>query len=175
MRGVVPLDHIENRILLIRDQRVIVDADLASFYGVTTRRLNEQVRRNSVRFPVDFMFQLRADEKKEVVANCDHLSKLRYSRTLPYVFTEHGAIMAASVLNSERAIEMGVFVVRAFVSLRRTIASQQELARKLTKLEKHLVGHDQQLVAIVAAIRSLIGNAEVPKKRRIGFDMKKRS
>ena len=98
-KSVVPVGKIENRILLIRDEKVIIDADLAEFYGVPTKRLNEQVRRNKDRFPDDFMFQLSPDEKAEVVANCDHLSKLKYSKTLPYAFTEHGSIMAASVLN----------------------------------------------------------------------------
>ena len=120
------------------------------------------------------IFQLRLDEKMEVVANCDHLSNLKFSNTLPHVFTEHGAIMVASVLNSERAIEMGVFVVRAFVSLRRSVASHREFARKLADLEGHLAGHDQQLVAIVKAIRSLAGAAEVPPRRRIGFDATER-
>jgi ORF6N domain len=97
---VVPIGKIENRILLIRGEKVIVDADLAQFYGVPTKRLNEQVKRNAGRFPKDFMFQLTKDEKSEVVANCDYLENLKYSRSLPFAFTEHGAIMAASVLNS---------------------------------------------------------------------------
>ncbi len=96
--------QIEQRILLIRSQRVMLDSDLAHLYGVATRRLNEQVKRNRARFPVDFMFRLRATEKAEVVANCDHLSPLRYSPTLPYAFTEHGALMLASVLNSPTAV-----------------------------------------------------------------------
>lgn len=98
----VPIDIIERRILLIRGERVILDADLAEFYGVPTKRLNEQVRRNAERFPADFMFQLNPEEKAEVVAICDHLGKLKYSRSLPNAFTEHGAIMAANVLNSPR-------------------------------------------------------------------------
>ena len=96
-KSVVPVGKIENRILLIRGEKVIVDADLAEFYGVSTKRLNEQVKRNKNRFPADFMFQLTQDEKSGVVANCDHLEKLKYSRALPFVFTEHGSIMAANV------------------------------------------------------------------------------
>ena len=114
---IVRVGAIEQRILLIRGEKVIIDADLAEFYGVTTKRLNEQMKRNRGRFPEDFVFRLTASKKSEVVANCDHLSKVKYSAALPYAFTEHGTIMVASVPNSERAIEMSVFVVRAFVHL----------------------------------------------------------
>jgi hypothetical protein len=120
-KSIVPAGKIENRILLIRGEKVIIDADLAEFYGVATKRLNEQVKRNVNRFPADFMFQLTKEEKSEVVANCDHLKNLKYSKTLPYAFTEHGAIMAASVLNMQRAIEVSVFIVRAFVKFRQFI------------------------------------------------------
>ena len=111
----VPVTAIEQRILQIRGEKVIVDADLASFYGVTTKRLNEQVKRNRDRFPEHFMFQLTSPEKSELVARCDHLSHLKLAKALPYAFTAHGAIMAASVLNSRRAVEVGLFVVRADV------------------------------------------------------------
>ncbi len=150
--------------------RVIIDADLAEFYGVPTRRLNEQVKRNRERFPDDFLFQLTDEEKQQVIANCDHLHKLKYSRMLPYVFTEHGAIMAATVINSPRAVEMGVFVVRAFVNLRRNIAGHQELAHKIAQLEKQLIEHDSQIISIVQAIRSLVEPQKIPEKRRIGFN-----
>ncbi len=100
---------------------MILDTDLAKLYGVTTKRLNEQVKRNRERFPEDFMFQLTPEERSEVVANCDHLSKLKFSPVLPCAFTEHGAIMAASILNTPRAIETSVLVVRAFVRLRKQI------------------------------------------------------
>jgi len=108
---VASVEHIEQVILLIRGQKVILAADLAGLYGVTTKRLNEQVKRNRERFPEDFLFQLTTEEKNELVANCDHLSNLKFSPKLPYAFTEHGAIMAASVLNSEQAIETSIFVV----------------------------------------------------------------
>ena len=114
---------VAKRILLIRGQKVMIDSDLAEIYSVTTKRFNEQVRRNIRRFPSDFMFQLTSDEKAWVVANCDHLQNLKYSPHLPYVFTEHGAIMAASVLNSAKAVEMSVFVVRAFVRMREILGS----------------------------------------------------
>ena len=104
MNPVIQVEAIERRILLIHGQKVMLDADLADFYGVQTKRLNEQVKRNRKRFPSDFLFRLTEEERDEVVAKCDHLSRLKYSSTLPYAFTEHGAVMAASVLNSDRAI-----------------------------------------------------------------------
>lgn len=168
-KAVIAVGKIEQRILLIRGEKVIIDTDLADFYGVATKRLNEQVKRNKDRFPEDFMFQLTAEEKSEVVANCDHLSKLKFSKSLPYVFTEHGAIMAASVLNTPRAIEVSVFIVRAFVKLRRMISEHKELARKIGQLEKRLADHDQQILALVQAIKQLMSPKLPPKKRRIGF------
>jgi len=119
----VPVERVEKTILLVRGKKVILDADLAKLYGVTTKRLNQQVKRNSDRFPEDFMFRLTQKEKNKVVANCNHLSNLRFSPALPHAFTEHGAIMAASVLNTPRAIESSIFVVRAFVRLRQIMAT----------------------------------------------------
>ena len=144
----------------------MLDADLAKLYGVETKRLNEQVRRNIERFPEDFMFHLTAEEKSEVVANCDHLAKLKFSPTLPYAFTEHGAIMAASILNSPRAVEASVQVVRAFVRLRQMLASNAELSRKLASLEKK---YDIQFKAVFDAIRELMTPLDLKKKRPIGF------
>lgn len=166
---VVKAGKIGQRILLIRGEKVIIDSDLAEFYGVTTKRLNEQVKRNKDRFPKDFMFQLSKEEKAEVVANCDHLSKLKYSKTLPYAFTEHGTIMAANMLNSKTAIEMSIFLVRAFVKLRETISQHKELARKINQLEHKLTDHDGQIQILIQAIRQLINPDPPPKKRRIGF------
>ena len=168
-RAVIAVGKIEQRILFIRGEKVIIDADLAEFYGVPTKRLNEQVKRNKDRFPKDFMFQLYVQEKVEVVANCDHLSKLKYSNALPYAFTEHGAIMAASVLNSTRAIEVSVFIVRAFIKLRRTIAEHKELAKKIAQLERRLADHDDQILSLVQAIRQFLNPELPPRRRRIGF------
>jgi len=168
-KTIVPVGKIENRILLIRGEKVIIDADLAEFYGVPTKRLNEQVKRNKDRFPEDFMFQLSSDEKAEVVANCDHLEKLKYSRSLPFAFTEHGSIMAASVLNTQRAIEVSVFIVRAFVKLRQLVAGQKELQRKISQIERKLTDHDGQIVELVNLIKQLLNPEPPPKKRRIGF------
>jgi hypothetical protein len=163
----VPPEHIGRSILLIRGQRVMLDADLAGLYGVSTKRVNEQVRRNRDRFPGDFMFQLTTNEKAEVVANCDHLSKLRFSPVLPNAFTEHGAIMAASVLNTRRAIQVSVFVVRAFVKLREIISQHKDLGRRLDELEKK---YDAQFKVVFDAIRQLMAPPEQKTpKRRIGF------
>jgi hypothetical protein len=161
--------QIESRIFLIRGQKAMLDADLAELYGVETKRLNEQVRRNSERFPEDFMFRLTAEEKSEVVANCDHLAKLKFSPSLPYAFTEHGTIMAASILNSPRAIETSVHVVRAFVHMRELLSGHKELAQKLAQLERKVGAHDKAIAEIINTIRQLMAPSEPNKKRPIGF------
>ena len=167
--SVVPIERVEKRILLMRGQKVMLDTDLAELYGVTTKRLNEQVKRNKERFPEDFMFRLEPDEQKELVANCDRLARLKHSTALPYAFTEHGAIMAASVLNSARAVEMSIYVVRAFVRLREMLATHKDLARKLDQLERKLATHDEEILMIVKALRELAAPQQRPKRRRIGF------
>ena len=163
--SLIPADRIENSIIMIRGQKVILDVDLAYLYGVPTKRFNEQVKRNRKRFPEDFMFRLTTYEKNKVVANCDHLSRLKYSPFLPNAFTEHGAIMAAAVLNSPLAIEMSIFVVRAFVKLRMILSTHVELARKLEEMEKK---YDAQFRVVFDAIRELMSPLEKPK-HRIGF------
>ena len=159
---------LSSRILQIRGQKVMLDTDLAELYGVVTKRFNEQVKRNLARFPVDFMFQLTAEEKRYVVANCDHLARLKYSPHAPYAFTEHGAIMAATILNSPKAVEMSVFVVRAFIELREWLSTHRELAAKLEQLEHKVSSHDQALAGVIDAIRQLMAPPQ-PKKRPIGF------
>ena len=168
-KAIVPVGKIDQSIFLIRGEKVIVDADLAQFYGVPTKRLNEQVKRNKGRFPNDFMFQLSAEEKSELVANCVHLEKLKYSKSLPYAFTEHGAIMAASVLNSLKAIEVSVYIVRAFVRIRRVISEHKEISRRIVQIENHLADHDEQILELIQAIKQLLKPEPPPKKRRIGF------
>jgi len=133
---------------------------------VSTKRLNEQVKRNRTRFPRDFVFQLTRAERDEVVANCDHLAKLRFAPTMPYAFTEHGALMAASVLNTPRAVEIGLYVVRAFVSLRDAIAGHRDLERRLNVLEGK---YDRQFKVVFDAIRELTRPPASQKGRRIGF------
>lgn len=170
-KSIIQVGAIQNRILLIRGEKVIVDSDLAEFYGVPTKVLNQAVRRNIERFPDDFMFRLSKREKIEVVANCDHLKNLKHSTVAPLVFTEHGALMAANVLNSPRAIEVGLYIVRAFVALRGVISGHKELAAKIAQLERKLADHDGHIVAIVKANKSLTDPKPLPKKRRIGFKL----
>jgi hypothetical protein len=169
-KALVKVGKIKQSILLIRGEKVIIDADLAEAYGVTTKALNQAVRRNADRFPSDFMFRLTKKEKQEVVTNCDHLNNLKFSPVNPHAFTEHGAIMAASVLNSPKAIEVSVFVVRAFVQLREAIAGHKELARKISKLERKLGDHDEQIMVLIEAIKQLMDPKPPPKARRIGFN-----
>ena len=164
----LPIGQIAQLILLIRERRVILDADLAELYGTKTKRLNEQVKRNKGRFPDDFILQLTADEKSEVVANCDHLERLKYSPRLPYAFTEHGALMAATVLNTPQAVNVSVYVVRAFVKLRDILASNKELAVILTELEQRVSSHDETISELIDAIRQLMA-PEPGKMRSIGF------
>lgn len=151
----------------------MIDADLAALYDVPTKRLNEQVKRNAERFPADFMFRLTRRERDELVANCDHLSRLKFASAMPCAFTEHGALMAASVLNTTRAVEVSVFVVRAFVQLRETLGAHKELTKRLDELESRIErkfsSHDQALAGILEAIRKLMTPPESAKKRRIGF------
>ena len=168
MKALLPSERVERTILLIRGHKVMLDTDLAHLYGVTTKRLNEQVKRNRNRFPVDFMFQLTSKEKVEVVANCDHLAKLKFSPAKPFAFTEHGAVMVASVLNSKRAIEVSVYVVRAFVKVREVLEAHSELAQKLTELERRVESHDTHIRSLFDAIRQLM-EPPTTKSRRIGF------
>lgn len=159
---------ISNRILLIREQKAILDADLAWLYGVSTKRLNEQVKRNKGRFPPDFVFQLNAGEKSEVVAKCGHLSKLKFAKSLPYAFTEHGAIMVASVLSSPLAVEVSIFIVRAFIQLRATLANNKDLQQQLTELEKRLDKHDEAISSLIDAINHFMASPTT-KHLSIGF------
>jgi hypothetical protein len=167
----VPVEHIAHSILILRGHRVILDRDLAAIYGVTTGRLNEAVKRNARRFPEDFMFQLTAAESEHLRSHFA-ISSWGGRRYHPYAFTEHGAIQAANVLNSSRAVDMGVYVVRAFVKLRELLASNKELARRLDELEarieKKLASHDEAIAAMLSAIRQLM-NPPPPKRRGIGF------
>ncbi len=182
--ALVPVEHITRAILVLRGHKVLLDTELAELYGVTTKRFNEQVRRNSGRFPADFMFQLTAEELVSLRSQ-NATSKAPPQgrggrRYLPYAFTEHGAIMAATILNSPRAVEMSVYVVRAFVHLRELLSSNRELARRFaqleTRLDKKLTEHDLAIAAILSAIRELM-NPPPPKRRPIGFtaDLEKKS
>ena len=169
MRGQQP--SIESRILVLRRNKVILDSDLAELYGVSVKRLNEQVKRNRDRFPADFMFRL-SDKEYEIVRSQSATSKMGRGgrRFLPYAFTEHGAIMAATVLNSQRAVEMSLFVVRAFVRLREMLAQNRQIAAKIEQLENRLDKHDTDLQEIVEAIKELMIPPE-GSRSRIGFHL----
>jgi hypothetical protein len=160
---------IESQILLVRGQRVLIDSDLAALYGVEVRVLNQAVKRNRSRFPLDFVFRLTAKDlhnlrSQPVISSRSHGGR----RYLPYVFTEHGAIMAASVLNSTRAVEVSIFVVRAFVRLRDTLAAHKVFSAKLAELEQRLNEHDTSIEEIIYAIHALTAPPERPA-RQIGF------
>ena len=167
----VPIEHIARSILVLRGHKVLLDAELAKLYGVTTTRLNQQVRRNRKRFPDDFLLEVTADE----IANLKlHFATSSWggSRKLPLAFTEHGAIMVATILNSPRAVEMSVYVVRAFVKLRELLASNKDLSQKLARLERSLLALDlktqNQFKEVYEAIQALMVTPS-PKKRPIGF------
>ncbi|MDD5223411.1 MAG: ORF6N domain-containing protein [bacterium] len=171
----VPTEIIENKILLIRSQKVMLDSDLAFLYGVETRVLNQAVKRNLNKFPKDFMFQLSREEAKSIRRSRSQSVILKPGHNikyLPYAFTEHGAIMAANVLNSEKAVEVSVHVVRAFIKLRRILASHAELARKLDELEGK---YDRQFAVVFEAIRQLMTPPPVRRRRRIGFTAREKS
>jgi hypothetical protein len=162
--------RVGSKIVILRNQKVILDSDLADLYHVSVKRLNEQIKRNPRRFPADFQFTLTRPEYLNLRSQFATSTSLHGGRRyLPHAFTEHGAIMAATVLNSKRAIEMSVFVVRAFVQLRESLIVNQRVVHKLSELEARLDDHDVGLQEIVAAIRELM--APLPADhRRIGFE-----
>jgi phage regulator Rha-like protein len=178
-KSIVPAESLDRLIYEIRGQKVMLDTDLAEIYGVTTKRLNEQVKRNRGRFPVEFAFRLTAEEHANLksqfaTSSLSHGGK----RKLPWVFTEHGAIMAANVLNSPRAVQMSVFVVRAFLKMRAALSDNRELARKLAALEKELKErldvHEAAIVTILQRVMDIIDPPALPEppKKDIGFHLK---
>ena len=171
MVSIVPIERIAQRILLVRGRKVLLDAELAALYGVSTKRFNEQVRRNVARFPEDFMFRLSANEWDSLRSQFATLKAGRgqHRKYLPLVFTEHGAIMAATILNSPRATQVSVYVVRAFVGVRELLASNKELAHRLEQLEKKLDSHDQVIGGLVRMIRELAAPGQSARRRPIGF------
>lgn len=168
--------HIDSVILLIRGERVILDTDLAKIYGIPTFRLNEAVKRNRERFPEDFLHQLTEDEYNSLTSQIAISKKGRGGRrTLPYAFTEHGAVMAANILHSDRAIQMSIFVVRAFIKMRQTIAASIVLSDKLEELEKKLTGrldvHERVIAYVLGELKKLMEPPQLPEPKRnpIGF------
>jgi hypothetical protein len=176
---IVSAEPVESLIRVIRAQRVILDADLARIYGVTTKALNQAVKRNRERFPSDFMFQLAAEEvtqnRSQTVTGSQ---KHRDPRHLPHAFTEHGVIQAANVLNSDEAARTSLFVVRAFVKMRETLVAHQELAEKVAELEKNLAGrldmHDHLISGIFKELHRL-ANPSQPGRKQIGFQARERT
>jgi len=166
--SLIPIERVERRILLVRGRRVIIDADLADLYGVTTKALNQAVKRNADRFPEDFAFRLTPRETKAMRSQFVTASK-RNVRHRPMAFTEHGAIMAANVVDSPAAVKASVQVVRAFVRLRQVLANHAELARKLAELDERIDGHDGAIQGIMKAIRDLMESPPEPPRERIGF------
>ena len=166
---------IESAIYSLRGQRVMLDSDLAVIYGTSTMRLNEQFKRNRKRFPDDFAFVLTREEFTNLISQ-DAISRSHGGRrTLPIAFTEHGAIMLASVLNSEIAVQASIRVVRAFVRLREMVAANAQLASKLAELEHRLDSHDEAIVDLFATLKRLLEPPESPKKREIGFHVREKA
>jgi len=173
-KKIIPIERIAQRIRHLRSEKVLFDSDLAQLYGVTTGNLNKAVNRNRHRFPSDFMFQLTAEEAKRLIFQLG-ISKSRGGRRhMPYAFTEQGVAMLSSVLNSERAVKVNIAIMRAFVNMRRMLETNRELARKFSELERRVGKHDEEIAAIIEAIRQLMAPAEKPR-REIGFHVREKT
>ncbi|MCX5687938.1 MAG: ORF6N domain-containing protein [Candidatus Omnitrophica bacterium] len=163
MSDLISIEAVTSKIFVIRKKKVMLDRDLAFLYEVTTKRLNEQVKRNRKRFPVDFMFQLTKTEKDELVAICDRFNTMKHSTVLPYAFTEQGVAMLSGVLNSDRAIMVNIQIMRAFTQLRRMILANKELFKKIKEIERK---YDSQFKIVFDAIRQLMTSL-LPKQDRV--------
>ncbi len=171
--AVVTLDHLERRIFDIRGMKVMPDSELATLYGVTTFRLNEAVKRNKARFPDDFMFQLNKSEHEVLTSQIAMSKKGRGGRrTLPYVFTEQGVAMLSSVLNSERAVQVNIAIMRAFVNMRRLAVTNEEVAKRLAAIERKIADHDETFKKVFGAIRAMLNTPSISPKQ-IGYIQKK--
>jgi hypothetical protein len=166
MSDLISIQVITSKIFFIRGKKVMLDSDLALLYGVQTKRLNEQVKRNKKRFPEDFMFQLTIKEKEEVVAICDHLKFLKFSPYLPLAFTEQGVAMLSGVLNSDRAIAVNIQIMRVFIQLKRMLLTNVDLRRKIEAMEKK---YDKQFAIVFKAIKQLLEPPPVKEKKIVGF------
>jgi phage regulator Rha-like protein len=169
--ALIPAERIHHAILLVRGQKVMLDRDLAALYGVTTFNLNKAVKRNLQRFPADFMFQLTLEEAEASRFQIGILKRGQNIKYLPYAFTEQGVAMLSSVLRSERAIQVNVAIMRAFVGLRQTLAAHKDLAAKLAELERKIERHDASIHTLFEAIRQLMAPPPEPPKRQIGFQV----
>jgi len=169
-KSLVPTELIASKILLIRDQKVMVDSDIAELYGVTTKRLNEQVKRNKNRFPNNFMFELTKEEKNEVVANCDHLEKLKFSPVLPKVFTEHGIMMVANVLTSERAINVSIQIIEVFIKMREILTDSLSVKLDIEDIKKKLSNQSKNIELVFQYLDELTEKKNTEEPRiRIGY------
>ena len=166
MADLISTEAITNKIFVIRGKKVMLDRDLAQLYEVTTKRLNEQVKRNAKRFPEDFMLQLTKTEKDELVAICDRFDSMKHSTVLPYAFTEQGVAMLSGVLNSNRAIMVNIQIMRAFTQLRRMLLTDKNLRYKIEEMERK---YDKQFAIVFQAIKQLLEPLPVKEKRVIGF------
>ena len=170
----ITLEIIRERIFVIRGSKIMLDSDLAAFYGVPTKALNQAVARNPGRFPDDFAFRLTRLERDELVTNCDRFKTLKHSSSMPVAFTEQGVAMLSSVLKSENAVRVNVAIMRAFVRLREVLAIHKDLARRLEKLEGKVGLHDDRFDTVMEAIRKLMKEPEKPK-RQIGFTVREKA
>ena len=173
-KDIIPIERIAQAILVLRNERVMLDYDLAVLYGVETRALKQAVRRNPDRFPRDFMFELSEQEIDRVVSQFVTPDRRKFGGAKPMAFTEQGIAMLSSVLNSERAVKVNIAIMRAFVKLRRTLDTNRELAQKFSELERRVGKHDEEIAAILEAIRQLMTPPEKPR-REIGFHVRERA
>ena len=169
MSDLIPIERIENKILLIRGQKVLLDRDLAELYGVPTKAFNQAVKRNRSRFPETFMLQLTKEEKNELVTNCDRLNKLKHSTALPYAFTEYGALMSATILNSDKAIKVSILIIEAFVRMREMLLNNAKMAKKLRELEDRMDTQEMNTILIMDKLRALSNTEQQKPTRKIGF------
>lgn len=171
-KAIVPKEVIMSKILIIRDQKVIIDRDLAELYGVETKRLNEQVKRNIKRFPSNFMFHLTKAEKDQVVANCDHLQKLKFSPSLPYAFTEHGTMMLANVINSDKAIDVSVQIIETYVKMREMLTDNLSVKLEIEEIKKKLTNHSKNIELVFDYLDELnkkLDTPELDERKKIGY------
>jgi hypothetical protein len=173
-KEIIPIERIAHAILMLRNQRVMLDYDLAVLYGVETRALKQAVRRNPDRFPRDFMFELSEQEIDMMVSQFVTPDRRKFGGAKPMAFTEQGIAMLSSVLNSERAVKVNIAIMRAFVKLREALETNRELARKFSELEQRVGKHDEEIAAILEAIRQLMTPLEKPR-REIGFHVREKA
>jgi hypothetical protein len=169
MAEIIPIERIENRIFIIRGQKVMLDRDLAGLYGVKTKTLNQSVKRNTKRFPDDFVFQVSLEEKNELVTNCDRFHSWKHSASLPYAFTDNGVAMLSGVLKSGRAVLVNVQIMRTFTRLRTLQESQKHVLNQLNKHEIKLLQHDHKFAEVFQVLDDMRQTPDTPKKKKIGF------